>query len=116
MDLPPRALKLAQLAYLIHPLKPGDKAPAFKNWQRAATNDSTQVERWWRENPSRSIGVRLADDETFVDIDTQAAYDQFRERCPVDTTTSRTRVAACTSASLAQSGAGCWCGTAPTGC
>jgi Bifunctional DNA primase/polymerase, N-terminal len=48
------------------------------------------VERWRQEDPARNIGVRVADDETFVDIDTQAAHDRSRERCPVDTTTSRT--------------------------
>lgn len=65
------------------------------------------MERWWQEDPARNIGVRVADDETFVDIDTQAAHDRFRERCPVDTTTSRTRRAGGTCATAGQQRAGC---------
>lgn len=89
-DLSRNAVDLVALGYLVHPLKPGAKTPKLSGWQRLATTDREQVERWWSDDPAANLGIRVADDETFVDIDTADAFDAYRERCPVDTTTSRT--------------------------
>jgi DNA-binding transcriptional ArsR family regulator len=89
-DLSREAGDLAALGYRVHPLKPGAKTPKLSGWQRLATSDQEQVEQWWTEDPRANLGIRVSDDETFVDIDTPESYTAFRERCPVDTTTSRT--------------------------
>jgi bifunctional DNA primase/polymerase-like protein/primase-like protein len=89
-DLPRNAVDLVALGYLVHPLKPGTKTPKLSGWQRLATTCSEQVERWWSDDPEANLGIRVADDETFVDIDSADTFDAFRERCSVDTTTSRT--------------------------
>jgi hypothetical protein len=33
------------------------------------------VERWWSDDPAANLGIWVADDEMFVDIDTADAFE-----------------------------------------
>ncbi|TXG77614.1 hypothetical protein E6Q11_02475 [Candidatus Dojkabacteria bacterium] len=66
------ALKLAEMGFFIHPLRPDTKAPAKDSWQVLATRDPQQIQRWWAENPNYNVGIfttKFRESESILAID-----------------------------------------------
>ncbi|MFJ9848604.1 bifunctional DNA primase/polymerase [Streptomyces sp. NPDC101150] len=51
------ALNCAQRGWYIFPLPPGEKFDKRLRWSHAATNDITQIARWWAARPASNIGI-----------------------------------------------------------
>ncbi len=51
------ASNLACYGLHVHPLKPGDKAPLLKGWQRKASADASAVDAWAEEYPTANVGI-----------------------------------------------------------
>lgn len=51
------ALELICHGLNIHPLKPRDKAPLLKGWQRQATTDAAVIGQWAEDYPNANIGI-----------------------------------------------------------
>ena len=45
-DFRRQALELARHGFAIHPLKPNDKSPLLKGWQRFASSEIGDIEQW----------------------------------------------------------------------
>lgn len=41
------ALKLAEMGFYVHPLKPNSKAAVVKGWPERASRDLDQIKQWW---------------------------------------------------------------------
>lgn len=62
------ALDYAGRGWRVLPLREG-KIPRPKAWQRVASCDESIIERWWQENPSDNVGVRLGEASGIIDIE-----------------------------------------------
>ena len=57
MSLKAQALAYARDGIPVHPCHPGTKVSAILDWERNASCDPAQVERWWNANPDYNIAV-----------------------------------------------------------
>jgi hypothetical protein len=62
------ALALADYGFSIFPLVTNDKRPLIENWRNLATNDKSQVRKWWTANPDANIGIST-ENLLVIDID-----------------------------------------------
>ena len=52
------AFEYAELGFQVFPVKPDQKTPLFKNWQKRATKDPKKISEWWGcRSPMANIGV-----------------------------------------------------------
>jgi len=56
----------------VFPVVPGKKQPKYKGWQRDATTDPEQIDRYWRGDPAPNIGIVCG--EQFDAFDIEAEY------------------------------------------
>ncbi|QIS09892.1 bifunctional DNA primase/polymerase [Nocardia arthritidis] len=69
------ALAAAAAGNYVFPLRPGDKRPAIKDWQDAATRDHADIRRFWRTVPF-NIGIACGPSRLLVlDLDAGADVD-----------------------------------------
>jgi len=78
------ARSTAECGERVHPLCGGGKVPRLRGWQRVATTNTEQVDKWWRRWPDANVGIVIPKGEFMVDIDSAKAHDEFLERVPVD--------------------------------
>lgn len=75
------ALEMAQRGWPVFPLRPGDKRPAVRDWERRATTDAERVRRCW-EHAAYNIGVAAGPAGlVIIDLDTaksEAAPHEWR--------------------------------------
>ncbi len=62
------ALWYADLGYAVFPCAPGRKTPATEHGLLDATTDVEQIARWWKEQPSANVAIRV-DGLLVVDVD-----------------------------------------------
>jgi hypothetical protein len=63
------ALEYASHGFQIVPVRAGDKKPWLPEWEKNASADHTTIERWWDQEPTSNVGVRLGKDSRVVDIE-----------------------------------------------
>ena len=63
------AISYAEQGFNVLPLKPYGKEPATKHGLYDATNDVSQIESWWNENPNYNIGISTGDGFAVIDLD-----------------------------------------------
>jgi putative DNA primase/helicase len=51
------ARRAASAGFSVFPLRPGEKIPAIKGWQEAATIDVTAIDRFWEQHPEGNVGI-----------------------------------------------------------
>lgn len=56
----------------VFPVRPGDKRPQYEGWQKDATTDPAQIERYWYEGSERNVAVVCG--EAFDAWDIEAAH------------------------------------------
>lgn len=71
------ALWYAARGWPVFPCKPGLKVPATRNGFKDATCDPAVIQAWWRDVPTRNIGIPTGINFDAIDIDTPAGYQQF---------------------------------------
>lgn len=76
------ALKLADKGHFVFPLRENDKRPAIKNWEGKASRDPNVIERWWKNQPNRNIGIATGPSGLLVvDVDKRSGglenYDEL---------------------------------------
>ncbi len=54
------------------------KHPRIREWQKAATTDSVQIEKWFRRWPDSNIGIATGGGLVVVDLDGAAEIERFR--------------------------------------
>src|SRR5262245_57392911 len=84
MGMRPAALALAARGWRVFPVhvtvdgacscrkaecRDTGKHPRISAWQKQATSDSNQIERWWQRWPDANIGVATGGGLTVVDLD-----------------------------------------------
>ena len=53
------------------------KRPPFDEWQKLATSDSEQVERWWRRWPGANVGLLCGERYAVLDVDPRHGGDEI---------------------------------------
>ena len=53
------------------------KRPPFGEWQKLATSDSEQVERWWRTWPDANVGLLCGPRYAVLDVDPRLGGDEI---------------------------------------
>ena len=87
--LPPRtkldhALELAAQNRRVIPLHPNGKRPIPDEWQKLATTDTLQIEKWWRQWPEANVGHVLKADEVVIDNDPRNGGNETLEQLEWD--------------------------------
>lgn len=73
MDTAQWATTYASVAsWRVFPVRPGDKRPAYANWQADATTDAKMIEQYWPESLDRNVAVVCG--EAFDAWDIEAAH------------------------------------------
>lgn len=78
MSMVDYALQLAGRGFRILPVRP-DKKSHIKAWQKDATTDPAQIERWWRTWPEAGIGILCGDWLVVVDLDGKRAAETLKK-------------------------------------
>ena len=75
------ALDLARRGVRVIPILPRTKRPAFRAWQRYATDDETKVAAWWERNPDHGVGIATGPETGIwvLDVDGQQGLERLRE-------------------------------------
>jgi len=63
------ALDYARRGWHVLPCRPRTKRPVPKAWQRAATTDPVQIERWWALEAACNVGVQLGPRSGIIDVE-----------------------------------------------
>jgi len=63
------ALAYAALGWRVHPIKPGEKTPLVKAWQKNATVDPATIKQWWDKWPNANIGIAVGEGSGFFVLD-----------------------------------------------
>lgn len=65
------ALGYAARGWLVNPIKPGTKACDFEgvSIEEHASTDTTLIDKWWKENPRRNVGLVPGTRSGFVVVD-----------------------------------------------
>lgn len=63
------ALAYARLGWRVFVVRPGEKAPMYRGWQRDATTDPTLIARWWRLADPPNLGIVAGEAFTAWDIE-----------------------------------------------
>lgn len=71
-DLHAIALSWAEVGWPVFPCQPGGKVPLIAEGYLAASTDTGQIDRWWREWPSANVGLVPGADNTVLDIEVAA--------------------------------------------
>jgi hypothetical protein len=81
------ALDAARNGFDVFPVRPREKKPLVKGWQRSATHDLEIVERVWHEHPEANIGIRCGNGLIVIDADSEIGETALREYELPNTTT-----------------------------
>ncbi len=73
------ALDAACNGFDVFPIRPRDKRPLVKGWQRSATHDLEAVERVWHEHPEANVGIRTGHGLVVLEADSPTAEDRLHE-------------------------------------
>lgn len=71
------ALAYAAAGWRVHPLYEGAKRGRLPEWQKVATSDVAQVERWWGQWPYANIGILCGEGLVVFDVDLHGDADGF---------------------------------------
>ncbi len=74
-----RATENARAGFRVFPLRPRDKQPLLRGWQRSASTDPAVVESAWLRTPNANIGIACGDGLVVVDADSDRAEDALGE-------------------------------------
>ena len=63
------ALELAERGWPVFPVKPKQKIPRIKEWQKVATIDPNIVRGWWTQWPNANVGIATGEGSNLVVLD-----------------------------------------------
>ncbi len=72
------ALRYAEMGWYVFPLKPNEKVPIIKAWNKQATIDLDKIRQWWSKWPDANIGILTGKKSGLfvVDIDPKNGGDE----------------------------------------
>ncbi|MFC4945829.1 bifunctional DNA primase/polymerase [Pseudonocardia sp. GCM10023141] len=74
------AVAAADRGWHVFPIPPGEKVPRLREWERRATTDRRQLNRWWSGPSRRNIGIATGKSGlVVVDLDVSRGEDPPRE-------------------------------------
>lgn len=89
INLQTSAIYYAKSELKVFPLSPNTKdKQVLASWKNEATNDISQIKKWWFQNPNFNIGIVTGNGLIVIDIDIKnnkdgtIAFNQFKDKFP----------------------------------